>query len=586
MIDLDGNLLGRSGSAYQGVAFNGLTFDQQTKQLFGDGQIGGGTTLHSYDLTEDNWWETPQQLQGRMHAVEENLNSLYRQTLGFKPPSYQKMPTEPWVLITGKEPNEEVRQLNGADLEFVSLYTLSEDYDRAELAKVAGTEALKRDRRKPYNLTREAIVQRVRKYEKQGRSFTVWAGHGTDPFYLQIETLEAILEAAPTTCYGFIYAEMANTEDPRSHYFVNHYMPRLAKAMRKQGKAKLFFRYKNIFWAASSHLPPWNELFFSGKYADLLVPSTEDTNSRTQDINLAGRVGMLGGGYVDNVALRLVEDNETSWRPESASGQTSISPFLRSGVLRAGYGARYGIISGLKYQKTPGIQILYALMKSGVLPQVKQEDILSIGSWHLIQDVDKDHVHLTEEGHDVTLYTPDDDNAVFSVGSVGWSGASLPEHDFSKASLGVDYRWLNFIPELPNGMVPIAPIGHQSKLKKKGIPFSVSDTKYGYLNGRKVPGDQFGKHLSETVKAGVEKMPITVTGSAWSAIRLDKRHVRLILIDQGYIDPQDRQAIITFQGPKPASAMDILSEEKFNVPKSSLQITIPAGSMRFIDVAY
>lgn len=143
VIDLEGNLLGRSATAYKGSAFNGLTFDQQTNRLFGDGQIGGGTTLHSYDLTKDNWWETPQQLQGRMHAVEKNLNTLYR--------------------------------------------------------------------------------------------------------------------------------------------------------------------------------------------------------------------------------------------------QTSISPFLRSGVMRAAYGARYGIISGLKFQKTPGIQILYALMKSGVLPQVKQDDILSIGSWHLIQ---------------------------------------------------------------------------------------------------------------------------------------------------------------------------------------------------------
>ena len=42
-------------------------------------------------------------------------------------------------------------------------------------------------------------------------------------------------------------------------------------------------------------------------------------------------------------------DNVTSWRPVTPSGQDTVSPFLRSGVLRAAYGARYGIIGTNRY---------------------------------------------------------------------------------------------------------------------------------------------------------------------------------------------------------------------------------------------
>ena len=57
------------------------------------------------------------------------------------------------------------------------------------------------------------------------------------------------------------------------------------------------------------------------------------------------------------------------------------------------------------------------------------------------------------------------------------------------------------------------------------------------------------------------------------------------MVDQGYIDSQDREVIIIFQNKMPKSATDILSKETFKVDKE-LKITAPAGSMRFIDVVY
>ena len=48
---------------------------------------------------------------------------------------------------------------------------------------------------------------------REREPFQMWVGHGNDPFYVRINTLEKILEVAPKTCYGFIYAEMNGTSD-------------------------------------------------------------------------------------------------------------------------------------------------------------------------------------------------------------------------------------------------------------------------------------------------------------------------------------------------------------------------------------
>ncbi|VGO17782.1 Lambda-carrageenase [Pontiella desulfatans] len=584
--DLKGNLIETTGEKYRGLLFNDFALEPVTGTLFAGGQIGGGNTVYSYPLKGDGWWKAEHVLRGRLAEVERNLETLYRQALDFKPPTYQQPAKKEWVMITGVDELPEVARLDAAKITFVQQVGMQENTDRAELVAAMGEEALKRDKRMGYDQTREEIVALARELEKNGEPFVAWAGHGNDPFITQIDTMEQVLEVAPNTCYGFIYAEMHDIHDPRVHHFINEYVPRLAKACRKHGRAKLYFRYKNVFWAASSHQEPWKDLFFSGKYNDILVPSAEDTNSRTQDINFTGRVGMLVAGYIDDFATRLVDDNPTSWRPLSPGGQRSVSPYLRNGALLAAYGARYGILFGIGYLEDPGMNILFALMKSGVLPVVDKEDILSISSWHLIQEADEDHIHTIDDGHNMKTYSKENEDAVLSVAQVAWCGASLPDHDYSKQALGVAYRWLNFLPEMPNGLVPIVPVEYAPKLIERKTPFTVSDTKVGFVDGEKVSAKAFGPLIGNAAREGAAKMPVVVKGASWSAIRLDAKHIRVVLIDPGYIDPQERAATIHFNGKAPASALDILSGENLSVDGASTQLTVPAGSMRFIDLSY
>lgn len=584
--DLNGKLLHQSGEKNRGIIYNDLAFDPLSGKLLGGGQVGGGNGIYSYLTKNENWWKIEHQLIGRMKDVETNLETLYKQTLKFTLPAYQKPSEKEWVMIGGPSLLPEVDKLKEAKMKLVKQYTWHEDFDRANLVKAIGKDALKRDKRGDYSMIRDAMLKIATDNEANKVPFTVWTGHGTDPFYVSLETMLAILKAAPTMCYGFIYAEMENTTDKRFIYFVDSYVPELAEACRKQGKAKLYFRFKNIFWAASAHLDPWKRIFFSGKYSDVLVPSAEDTNSRTQDLNFAGRVGMFASGSVDNFAMRLVDDNPTSWRPLSPGGQRSVSPYLRNGAIMAAYGSRYGLIFNIGYLENPGMNMLYALMKSGVLPIVERENILSIGSWHLIKDADEKLIDDISNGHDITLYTPNDEDAVFSVAEVNWCGASLPDHDYSKAALGVDYRWLNFMPKMPNGMVPIIPFSYEPTLAKQAIPYFVSNCKAGFVDGKTVAAKEFGSTIKSTVARGAAKLPVLVQGASWSAIKIDANHTRIILVDPGYIDPQDCKVTVRFNTLQPTTATDILSKESLKISDKSIQLTVPAGSMRFIDLKY
>ncbi len=586
--DLEGKLLNKSGKRYKEIIYNNLTLLPKSKTVVGGGQVGGGNGLYFYDLTKKKWWDKEHRFIGRYKEVENNINSLYKKALEFKAPEYQKKSDKSYNMITGIPETKEVKKIKYQDVNYIRQYIYSENTDRSALVKKIGKVALKKDKRKKYNLTREQVLEKVREHEKNNNPFTLWVGHGSDPFMLQIETLEEIVRIAPNTCYGFIYAEMSHVDDPRIIHFVKEYVPRLAKVIREnKSHAKLYFRYKSMFWAADSHGKLWQELFFSNKYNDILIPAAEDTNNRLQDLNFAGRVGMFASGAVNDYAMRLVDDNPTSWRPLSPGGQRSVSPYLRNGVIMAAYGARYGILFNISYLEKPSMNVLFALMKSGVLPVVDKEDILSIGSWHLIKNMNEEYLKEVNEGHNLNVYSIDADKSVVSVPSVAWCGASIPEHDFSKIAMGGDYRWLNFIPEIPNGMVPIANVNYLDNLKSAKKDYVISDVKDGYIDGKKVRGIDFGAHMQKTVNTGASKLLLKVKGASWSLIRLDDKHARLILVDPGYVDPQNRQVKVSLQGVNiPVNAIDILTKEKISIKDKSMDLIVPAGSMRFIDLEF
>ena len=582
-----GEQIARIGEPHKGVIFNEFVWLPQSQTLFGAGQTGGDNTLYPLNVNLTKISTQGISPDGLYAQVEENINTLYKQSLKFKMPEYQSKKEKPFTLLGLPDDyiSPQVNRLNGGEMLVVGTSKeLSESTPRTDIIAAIGEVGNKRDHRKKYNKTSDEIVAWAAEQERAGNPFQLWVGHGTDPFIIQIATLERIIAAAPNTCRGFIYAEMHDTSDPRVVYFVEEYMPRIAKAIEQNNAVtKLYFRYKNMFWGADAHTTIWRDVFFSKKYSNILVPSAEDTNNRLQDINLSGRVGMYMSGYINDFAMRLVDDNPTSWRPLSQGGQRSVSPYLRAGVLAAAYGSSHGILFNIKYLEKPAYNAFFALVKSGVLPMVDREDILSVGSWHLIQDVDEEHLHsITSTGHNLKKYTPEDDDAVISKAGVQWCGASTSPYDYSRVSLGVKYRWLNFIPAMPNGMVPIT----SADVKNQFNDYVISDTKCGIVDGEKVKAEEFGTTMAKVVEQGADKMLMRVEGASWALIRVGEKQARLILIDNGYVSPSNKSAEITLQNKMPIKATDVLTTKGLKLKGNTLTVEVPVGSVRFIDFQY
>lgn len=84
-----------------------------------------------------------------------------------------------------------------------------------------------------------------------------------------------------------------------------------------------------------------------------------------------------------------------------------------------------------------------------------------------------------------------------------------------------------------------------------------------------------------------DRLPIRVQGEAhWSVVRLDPTHVRVTLIDPGYLDPAGREVEVILQHIDAVSCQDILSRKTLPIKNKRISIKILMGTMRIVDIEH
>ena len=256
---------------------------------------------------------------------------------------------------------------------FVQFNLLTENYDRATLAPPWDT---KRETRHKYDYSAEQIIAFAAEREKRQEPFALWAGHGNDPFYMQLDTIRGVLDAAPTMAKALVFPEMERTDEAMRYAVQSHLIP-IAQLCRKHGTAKVILRNKNIFWNASCYLDLWRETLLQGEYRDIFVPSMEETNGRTQAISLSGRMGLWLTGHFDHLSARAVTDNANFSRFWEWSSQQNLSHLMRSLTLRASLGADQFLVN--VYQGDPrDLATFYRMLDKGVIAVPEPSDLLSV----------------------------------------------------------------------------------------------------------------------------------------------------------------------------------------------------------------
>ena len=562
-------------------------FDPTLRTLFMGSSVSGGDGIYALRLDRPGWKEAFRGLQpvGNLAKIEANLKTLHRQLARFSPPAYQPAPRK--VEIISQRPGEVYRNIDFLDAATFSQKIVSPDETWSRVT----------DKRRPYNLTAEQIEEGARRRESAGRDFVIWAGHGTE-MYFPLGTFQRVIQAAPRHLRGFIFAEMERTDDKMAAVVKEIILP-LADLCQAHGKV-MILRNKNVFWNGTCYLPFWKPILADGRYRDVIIPGMEETNDRSQEMSVAGRMGVWQTGRFNRLLGRVTTDEANFDRMHEWGAQQVITHHLRKLVYSATMGADifYNTldISDLAFEMERDTSPQYAqlapfyeLLEKGVLQIPRREQLLSVSDLVLGMKIPPDQNYIAHgvNGHnynfDPSTFVP----LVFDRLDCYWGAAPVAEHDFSSYAYGVERRMLNFLPRTPYGMVAIVPedTGAQSfpRMKDK----ITTDGRWFYEGDQAVAPDDYRQRALKKLEQAAARLPVRVDGNvAWSVVRLDPRHVRITLVDGGYLDPADREVEIFLQRLDATRCTDILAGTVLPIRDRRVRTRVPSGIFSVLDVEH
>ncbi len=596
----------------RGYSFNDLWRDPLTGRVILGSVQSGGSCVHVIEPSNPQWKECFARFQpaGKLKAILDNTVAAREQVHHFRAPSHQRARSNVYMMTESLTGDLE-KQTHSLEAKYGSPVFLNghhmptaEDWDRSNV----GSEEYRnrRDRRRKYTLTQQQLLDQILPlYNGDRRGAAFWGGHGNDPYMLSTDTMLKIADAAAAKdkMSVFIYPELEQYDDDFGIVLREHFYP---MAQHFQGKNQfIYVRTKHAFWQSIVYMPLWSRLV-SGEFADVFVPSMEETTDKTMEQSLASRVGLWASGAVDQWGSRCARDNASFDRLRQHSHQMVPNHFLRTQVYNIAYGATFQNNFPVNQEY---FSLLYELIAKGVLYVPKREEIVSFNPVHLgMTQPDERYLDEGNNAKWLTLYDEQferDNPMVFSRLNGTWPGAPVTDWDFSRYAAGVQERRLNFLPPYPYGLVLITPaqegtfadkeaqrgklVDHLHPLYRDILMEHVTDGRnYLSRNGQETyAADEYYKRVEADIQAGAKRLPLTVNGGvAWVAAAPDHRHIRLTLVDAGYINPDNRTAVVTFGSVTPLEIVDILTNERIAVEdRTTARVPVPCGLFRFLDVA-
>ena len=555
-------------------------YDPETNVYFMGSSVSGGDGIYGLKMNAHGWQQSFSEMKptGQLAAIEHNMKTIKEQINNFQAPVYQPDP-KPVIVISGQPPDKELS--NQTSIKTVILSQIIEDPDELWCRHV--------DRRQSHDRTADELVEVVKENEEMGQDIIIWAGHGSAIFF-PLSTFERMIKAGPNHLKGFMFAEM-EVVDQNLKDVIHHIVLPVAEMCREHNK-KILFRTKFIFWNGTCYLPCWKEVLLNEKYKDVFIPGLEETNCRTQELSLSGRIGLWQSDVFNKWAACMVTDNSNFHRMFEWGGQQVPVHHFRHFVSRAALGADVfvsyiwqGPFSDKVYQQ---VFPFYDMLEKGIIYIPEKEDLLSLSDLALgMKDPPSEHyIRHGTNGHKFWYPESDDHEMVFDHLDTYWGGATLESYDFSRYGTQSKRRMCNFLPVNAYGLIPIIPAGKADKNRFKEV--IITDGQFFYDNqGKSYRASEYKHVVEDALKKASDRLPVVVKGEVhWSVARLDSTHIRVTLIDPGYLDPSVREAEIILQHIKGKQCTDILSREKITIRNAKIKVTVPAGVFRIVDIEH
>lgn len=591
------------------LAFYDVCFDNSKHKLIFASAQSGGSGIHIFDTDNPEWTSkfTDIPLKGKVRQLVENTNRVWDQLVGFTKPAWERDPlpvyfmTEKYNSGKAKEVAKNIINNNYPSPVFLNgAFTPNvENWDRSGMENEKYRN--KRDKRKKYTLSQQEAVSLITSWYEGYPGVSYWGGHGNDPYMWQLSTTKQVLDNAQGKKTVLIYPEMTDDSEDFAWVINDLFVPLADYCKTRNGN--IYVRSKHAFWQANVYLPVWDCLL-SGKYSNVFVPSMEETTDKSMELSLAGRMGIWAAGSVDDWGSRSVPDNASFNRSRQFCIPQYPNHFLRHTIFSLANGARY--INN--FTTNPDYQCLvWELLAKGVLYVPKKNEILSFSPVH-VSMLEPEAYYLEHSANAKwnTFYDEEfeaNNHFVFGRLNGTWIGAPVTPWDFSNYAANVKERRTNFLPPYPNGLVLITPPqkgkfadtdAPRGKLSDHLHPYYKDILKEFYTDGKNyysADGTQVYKadEYAQTVKTAIEnkanKLPLTVTGEvAWVVAQTAPKHLRLTLVDSGYLNPKKRNATITFHTVTPVAITDLLTKESWTANGNTLKIEVPCGLFRFLDI--
>ncbi|NIJ44844.1 WD40 repeat protein [Wenyingzhuangia heitensis] len=584
-------------------AFNDMCKDANNQKILLASAQSGGSCIHVLDYTNNDWKKDFEKLNppGKIAKILMNTSDFSKKLRKFKTPNWESQKVTVKVMSSGLE-KEEINALareNSKNLVIIEdvrkLYPHVENWDRSEMENKVSRET--RDHRKKYDLTSNQAFSSFKKgLDASGTGIQYWQGHGRDVYFYSLPTIKRVVDYAGDKTVIPVFAELEQ-HDADIEWMVEDFMYPLASYLQGTNSF-ISMRNKHLFWQSVVYTPAWKRLV-SGEFPDAFVSSMEESNSKTMDMSISGRMGLWAAGSMNQWGARFTRDNPCYDRLRQLSYQKVPNHALRMFVHQIASGA--SVVHNTKvnaaYQK-----VLWDMIAKGILYVPTRNEIVSFNPVH-VSMLTPDSLFL-ERNHvkDVTIYDADfekNNPMVISRTTGVFAGAPVTKWDFSNYASGAKERRLEFLPSYTNGMVLTTP--PTDKNSKRGTleshlhPIYKNNTKEFFTDGRNYysdvaktktyKADEYYTTVKKAIEEGAQKMPLTVKGRvAWVTAQTAPKHLRLTLVDGGYVNPDDRVATVTFHTAKVKKIINLLTNEevKFNSEKAT--IIVPCGLFVFLDI--
>ncbi len=606
--DNQGNLLGSKNGK---VAF--ADFEINEGDILLASNPNGDNTL--YRMPFNRHWEDAVdglEFRGRIQEIKEQSESLLHRVMQIKP---EKVSVPIYDITLGYrsiETNPEGYAQYRRQLDWFSEEFPYPNLRLTKSLKVMEEEPVLDENGQPWfpwrfntdslrgTQTVDEIIEKARWVQENEIPTKFVVGHSCMPA-ITLETAEKILQAAPEYCLGFITNEDERL-DAIPRYF-RHYFQGLADLCVQYGAKVCGTKNKGLWWLTSPADPWVYESLFEGGRHTVAMASTEDSNSRTPELNLMGRGGLWQAGLIQNNEVSTHADIFSFNRFHQWENIKVGHPYLRLLVSHTTLGMtwvntriREVLPVGDSYEFTSigqeSTQLFFHLLGKGLVRSPAPEDILGYSPIGIVVHKPSElFLRDAHNGHAPELWVGSEElqQAVLPHNGNLWGMTTTPEHALTRVLFNKERQFGYQVPPTPYGLVAFVP--SQTVLENvEGVSewWHTDGISIWKEEGPRLTGSAAAEQLLMEFKEAAERLPFRQLNPDQAVFmnthRIGAGHYRLYLVDPGWLDPQDHLIEVKIQMSGQFTAKDLLTGDPFLIKDNSFSVPVHAGLFTIVDV--